>query len=153
MIGLCRAQEALAVSELDKFCSEFLPRQVEAERAMVLGDPEPRMKLWSRQEPITLFGAATGGSKQGWDELSRIFRWVASTFSEVSDFRYELEAAAVSGDLAYTVGYERFRGSIGGGPIASVTVRVTHAYRRERGEWRIVHRHGDSVPADQSTDE
>jgi ketosteroid isomerase-like protein len=31
-----------------------------------------------------------------------------------------------------------------------VTVRVTHVYRREHGEWKIVHRHGDSVPLDES---
>ena len=31
-----------------------------------------------------------------------------------------------------------------------MTVRVTHIYRREDGEWKIVHRHGDSAPADDS---
>jgi ketosteroid isomerase-like protein len=31
-----------------------------------------------------------------------------------------------------------------------MTVRVTHVYRRENGEWKIVHRHGDSVPVDES---
>ncbi len=138
------------MNDLDDFLSNFLPRHVEAERAMVHGDPEPRMELWSRRDPITLYGAATGGVKSGWEELSRIFRWVASTFSDVSDFSVEVEAAGVSGDLAYTVGYERFNGSINGRPVAPVTVRVTHVYRREDGEWKVVHRHGDSVPVDQS---
>jgi ketosteroid isomerase-like protein len=27
---------------------------------------------------------------------------------------------------------------------------VTHVYRREDGEWKIVHRHGDHLPVDQS---
>ena len=138
------------MSALDEFRSKTLPRQADAEQAMVLGDPEPRMQLWSRRDPVTLFGAATGGAKSGWDELSRIFSWVASTFSDVSDFSYEVEVADVSGDLAYTVGYERFTGSIDGRPAAPLTVRVTHVYRREDGEWKIVHRHGDSVPVDQS---
>ncbi len=138
------------MSELDEFRSTFLPRHAEAERAMVLGDPEPRMELWSRRDPVTLFGAATGGCKTGWDELSRIFRWVASTFSEVSDFSFEVEAAGVSGDLAYAVGYERFNGSIDGRPVAPMTVRVTQVYRREDGEWKIVHRHGDRPPVDES---
>jgi ketosteroid isomerase-like protein len=134
------------VNEFD----EFLARQAEAERAMVLGDAEPRMELWSRRDPVTLFGAATGGAKSGWDELSRIFRWVASTFSEVSDFSFEVEVAEAGGDMAYSVGYERFTGSIDGRPVAPMTVRVTHVYRHEDGEWRIVHRHGDSVPVDQT---
>jgi ketosteroid isomerase-like protein len=138
------------MNDLDEFRVKTLARQAEAEQAIVLGDPGPRMELWSRNDPVTLFGAGTGGAKSGWDELSRIFRWVASTFSEVSDFRFDVEVADVSGDLAYTVGYERFTGSIHGRPVAPVTVRVTHVYRREDGEWKIVHRHGDSVPVDQS---
>jgi ketosteroid isomerase-like protein len=138
------------MSQLDDFRNTILVRQAEAESAIVHGDPEPRMELWSRRDPVTLFGAATGECKTGWDELSRIFGWVASSFSDVSDFRFDVEVAGVSGDLAYTVGYERFNGSIDGRPVAPMTVRVTHVYRREDGEWKIVHRHGDSAPVDES---
>jgi ketosteroid isomerase-like protein len=138
-----------AMSDLDDFRSTMLARQVEAEQAMVLGDAGPRMELWSRRDPVTLFGAA-GMSKAGWDELSRIFPWVASRFSNVSDFRFDIEVADVSGDLAYTIGYERFNGSIDGRPVEPITVRVTHVYRREEGEWKIVHRHGDNPPPEQS---
>jgi hypothetical protein len=53
-------------------------------------------------------------------------------------------AADVSGDLAYTVGYEHCLRSLDGGPVESATLRVTHIYRREDGEWKIVHRHGDT---------
>ena len=133
------------MSDLDDFRSTILARQTEAEEAIVHGDPGPRMELWSRRDPVTLFGAA-GPSKSGWDEVSHIFRWIASRFSDVSDFRFDVEVADVSGDLAYTVGYERFNGSIDGKPVESVTVRVTHVYRREDGEWKIVHRHGDNAP-------
>jgi ketosteroid isomerase-like protein len=31
--------------------------------------------------------------------------------------------------------------------MTEYTLRVTHVYRREDGEWRIVHRHGDRGPA------
>jgi ketosteroid isomerase-like protein len=135
------------MSDLDDFRVTMLARQAEAEEAMVLGDAAPRMELWSKREPVTLFGAATAGVKTGWAELSRIFGWVASTFSNLSDFSFDVVVAEVSGDLAYTVGYERFSGSIDGRPIAPMTVRVTHVSRREGGEWKIVHRHGDSVTA------
>jgi ketosteroid isomerase-like protein len=59
----------------------------------------------------------------------------------------------VSGDLGYTVGFERFNAYYGNGTVEPITVRVTHAYRREDGEWKIVHRHGDIAPADQSPPE
>jgi ketosteroid isomerase-like protein len=123
----------------------MLVRQADAEHAIVLGDPEPRMALWSRHDPVTLFGAA-GMSESGWEQLSATFRRVAASFSDVSDFSFEVEAAGVGGDMAYSIGYERFHGSIGGRPAEPVTVRVTHVYRREDGEWKIVHRHGDNPP-------
>jgi ketosteroid isomerase-like protein len=61
------------------------------------------MELWSRRDPVTLFGAI-GMSESGWDKLSEIFPWVAARFSNVSDFRFEVEVVEVSGDMAYTLG-------------------------------------------------
>src|SRR5688500_16492068 len=52
--------------------------------------------------------------------------------------------------MAYTVGFERFNEILADGEKKPWTVRVTHAYRREEGEWKIVHRHGDQAPVDES---
>lgn len=121
----------------------MLARHIEAEEAIVHGDPKPRMELWSRRDPVTLFGAI-GMSESGWDQLGQTFTWVASRFSDVSDFRIEEELVEVSADMAYVLWFERFNGSIAGRPVEPVTVRVTHVYRREDGEWKIVHRHADN---------
>ena len=56
----------------------------------------------------------------------------------------------VSGDLAYTVGYERGAMAVDEEKPEPMSIRVTQIYRREDGEWRLVHRHGDFAPADQS---
>jgi ketosteroid isomerase-like protein len=136
------------MSDVDDFRAITLRRQAEAEAAFHQGDPGPRMAMWSRRDPVTLFGAA-GMYVSGWDELSRIFPAVASRFSEVSDYSFEVLVADVIGDMAYSVGFERYTGSIDGRPVEPVTVRATHVYRREDGEWKIVHRHGDNPPADQ----
>ncbi len=130
-------------AEVEEFRSAVLARQIEAEVAFVHGDPGPRMELWSRRDPVTLFGAI-GMSESGWDQLSQTFRWVASRFSNVTDYRFDVELVEVIGDMAYTLGFERFNGSIAGRSVEPVTVRVTHIYRREDGEWKIVHRHGDN---------
>ena len=141
------------MSELDDFRAGILAEQAKAEAALVQGDLEPRLALWSRQDPVSVYGA-WGPCVMGWDEVSRIFRWVASRFSEEgitrSDFRYEVEVADVGGDMAYTVGFERFNATREDGTVEPVTLRVTHVYRREDGAWKIVHRHGDLAPEDES---
>ncbi len=129
--------------ETDRFLSEVLPAQRAAEQAIHDGDVEPRLALWSHQDPVTLFGARLSGS--GWTELEPTFRTVASWFSDSQEFEFEVVAAGASGDLAYTVGYERNRVHVEGAPRA-YTLRVTHVYRREDGQWRIVHRHADYPP-------
>ena len=46
--------------------------------------------------------------------------------------------------------FERFNYHTEDGRVEPITVRVTHVYRREDGEWKIVHRHGDLAPVDES---
>ena len=127
---------------------QTLERVHAATVAMGHGDPEPYMRLWSRADDVSLFGAF-GPCKQGWDELSRTFRWVATRFRD-GEFRCEDVVVNVSGDLAYTVGYERGTVAVDGAEPQPMTIRVTQVYRREAGEWCLVHRHGDFAPIDQS---
>jgi ketosteroid isomerase-like protein len=141
------------MTEHDQFPSETLARQIRAEEALILGNPEPRMEMWSRRDPVTLLSA--GGERlSGWQAISGFFRQLASRFSNGSGFRFDVDVAEVSGDLAYTVGLERYDVSIAGGPVKQIAIRVTHIYRRESGEWKIVHRHGDAARLDReaSTD-
>jgi ketosteroid isomerase-like protein len=44
--------------------------------------------------------------------------------------------------MAFTAGYERTEASING-EWREYVLRVTQVYRRENGEWRVAHRHGD----------
>jgi ketosteroid isomerase-like protein len=135
------------MSAQDDFLATTLARQVEAEEALHNGDPDPRLAMWSTKDPVTVLGAVRGAT--GWDEVSQLFRWLGAHFSDCTAYRFELVAAGVSGDLAYTAGYEHTSVSWDGAPIEPYTLRVTHAYRREDGEWRIVHRHADSLSVDQ----
>lgn len=130
-------------TEAERFLTEMLPQQRAAEQAIHNGDPAPRLALWSRNDPVTVFGAGRNGF--GWAEIEPLFATVASWFSDSEEYDFEVIAAGASGDLAYTVGYERNRVKVEGVPTEYM-LRVTHVYRREDGRWRIVHRHGDRPP-------
>jgi ketosteroid isomerase-like protein len=130
------------MGELDDFLTPTLTRQLEAEKALINGDPGSRLAMWSTQEPVTVLGAMK--TVIGSEETRQVFRWLVTRFSNLTDDRFELVAAGASGDLAYTVGYEHTAFSLDGAPVAPSTLRVTHVYRREDGEWKIVHRHADA---------
>ena len=78
-------------SAVEEFRSTILARHIEAEQAFVSGDPRPRMELWSKRDPVTLFGAI-GMSESGWEQLSQTFGWVVRRFSAVSNFRIRCRA-------------------------------------------------------------
>jgi ketosteroid isomerase-like protein len=130
-------------SETEDFLAEMLPKQRAAEKALHDGDVEPRLALWTRATPVTLLGAKLTAT--GWDEIEPSFREVASWFSGSEFYEFDVVAAGASTDLAYTVGYER-NVAITNGERREYVLRATHVYRRENGQWRIVHRHADPVP-------
>jgi ketosteroid isomerase-like protein len=133
------------MSEREEFLRTVIPAQQAADNQLLNGDPEPRIRLWSHHDPVTLFGAER--SATGWAEVSAVFRWLATHLSQ-GDLRLDILAADVRGDLAYTVAHEHTTVSFDGAPRRHVRLRVTHTYRREEGAWKIAHRHGDGLPAD-----
>jgi ketosteroid isomerase-like protein len=130
-------------AETREFVDEFLPKFVEAERQIHAGDAQPRIDLWSRYDPITVLGAKDSG--QGWEQLEPMFKTVAGWFSDPVSYNFELIAAGASGDLAYAVGNESNEVLVDG-TSRTYTLRSTHVFRREDGEWRTVHRHADFPP-------
>ena len=71
-------------------------------------------------------------------------RWPSSRRTGTSNCVTKIIQAA--GDLAYEVGVEQGQAKIAGEQIA-IEHRVTNIYRREAGEWKVVHHHTDVSPA------
>jgi ketosteroid isomerase-like protein len=115
----------------------------DAEVAVHDGDPEPRRAIWSEQEPVTVLGAWRNAF--GAAEVDALFTMLGKTFGGTTSYRHELVAAEVVGDLAYTVGFEHTSAVVDGEPREYV-LRATQVYRRENGEWKVVHRHGSAPP-------
>ena len=112
------------------------------------GDPEPYADTWSRDDDVTLFGA-WGPIEQGHVAVTQTFKWVASRFGPEGSCEQDLTTVHESGDLAVTVGTERGTAVVGGGQPFEMVIRTTHVYRREEGDWRLIHRHADFPPRDQ----
>jgi ketosteroid isomerase-like protein len=131
----------------DRELAEALAQVETALAAMGSGDPEPYIHCWAESQDATLFGA-WGPIERGNQQLAATFRWVGSRFKR-GRLVPEHAVVAASGDLAYTVGFERGEVAVDAGPTRPMTIRVTHIYRRIDGAWRLIHRHADFPPANQ----
>lgn len=81
----------------------------------------------------------------GQTAVQSLFGLLEASFSDCASAEFEIVAADVVGDMAYTVGYERTETSVNGRP-RKYALRATQVYRREDGEWKVVHRHADTMP-------
>jgi ketosteroid isomerase-like protein len=133
------------MSDVEDFLAQMVQRHAAAVTAVRSGDATSMITMLSTSDPVTLFPAAQA-TQQGWRGVSEAFQRVASVYSDATPVQFDVLAAGVSGDLAYLVGHERGSTSVAGGPAQEVDLRVTQVYRREEGEWKLVHRHGDPGP-------
>ena len=131
------------MDEVGGFLDRVIPMLRDEVVALENGNAGPRKALWSHEDPVTLFGAEA--SARGWEQVEPIFDRLAESFSDGESCTYEVVGADVSGDLAYVAAIERsVDGTLGSTP-QTFTLRVTTIFRREQGEWKVVHRHGDPL--------
>lgn len=111
------------------------------------GDVSAIKSLYSHTDDATSF-YGWGGYESGWDKVSRRWDWAGSQFKGGS-VRYENISTVVTPDLFYVTEIETYTNQ----SVANVegktgwSNRVTHIFRREAGEWRLVHRHGNRLEA------
>jgi len=109
------------------------------------GDPGPMMEVWSHGSDVSTLHPL-GGINVGWEEVRAGWEQAAQGMSEGQVSLDDLVVLPIADDVAYTVGTEH--GQVkGGDDTIGVEWRVTNIYRREGGEWKVVHHHTDVSPA------
>lgn len=115
-----------------------------AQVRLVNGDPAPFKALWSHADDVTLSGGLGGAIAKGWKQVSERLDWVAGQYRDGARTHQEI-SRIVGQDLAYVVLRETIRFKNPADGRATVQqLRVSQVFRREGGQWRIVHRHADS---------
>ncbi len=109
------------------------------------GNPDVYKQLYSRRDDVTLANPF-GPPVRGWEEVSARLDLAAGNYRDSEGFEFENIVTVVTSELAYTVEIERVRTKVGGSAeLSQIGVRVTTVFRREDGEWKLVHRHGDPI--------
>jgi ketosteroid isomerase-like protein len=115
--------------------------------AFLQGDLEPQKRLWSRRDDVTLANPL-GPPARGWPQVEDALHRAASQIRAGEVLGSERISEVATADLAYIVEIERERVKVGNDDaFAASSLRVTSIFRREDGEWRLVHRHADPITA------
>jgi ketosteroid isomerase-like protein len=116
--------------------------------ALLQGDPEPKKKMFSRHDDVSLANPL-GPAVMGSQAIERQLDGVASQFSEGEPQHFERIAEYASDDLAYIHEIEHCPGlkSAGAEHSRPFSLRATTIWRREDGGWKIAHRHADPITA------
>src|SRR3954468_2617181 len=99
-----------------------------------------------RSDSLSLARGTPPFSVQGArDEFSRYER-DAEAFEPGGDTSFEILHMGASDGLAYWVGFQRATAHLRGRtePVP-FNLRVTEVFRREGGEWKLIHRHADTL--------
>ncbi len=108
------------------------------------GDTVAIKALYSHTGDATSF-YGWGGYEQGWDEVDRRWDWAGQQFKG-GTVAYRPLTLIASGELFYTTDIETFAVRMDGMEApTSWSNRVTHIFRREAGQWRLIHRHANRL--------
>ena len=135
----------MSKEELDASVNAAIARLHQAMARVANGDVSEIKALYSHTSEATSF-YGWGGYEKGWEAVSSRWDWAATQFKG-GQVRYENVSTVITPEMFLVTDIETY------GPqrMANVegetgwTNRVTHVFRKEAGEWRLVHRHGNRL--------
>lgn len=134
-------------AELEASVQAAIARLNAAMAKVANGDVSAIKALYSHTADATSF-YGWGGYEKGWEGVSKRWDWAGAQFKGGS-VRYERVSLVVTPELFYVTDIETYDNQ----RVADVegltgwSNRVTHIFRREDGEWRLLHRHGNRLEA------
>jgi len=123
----------------------FLRERERVSTAFVNGDAAALEDISTHQSPATIFGPR-GDVVQGAGQVIAANAKAAGAFDAGGTNAFEILHQHSDGDVGYWVGLQRSQVRIKGkdAPVP-FELRVTEIFRRENGEWKLVHRHADRL--------
>jgi ketosteroid isomerase-like protein len=106
------------------------------------GKTEPFQALWSHADDVVIMGAV-GTYTRGWEDVSAHLA-AASKLLNWTNLGAENIGRVVRDIVALTIEQETMARAVDG-KEESRTLRSTQAYRIENGDWKIIHRHANTV--------
>jgi len=109
------------------------------------GNPDPFFDLYSRADDATLANPF-GPPVRGFRQIEEAGRRAGANYRDGRALSFDTIATCQTAELAYIVEIERFEAKVAGADeVTSLALRVTSIFRREDGDWKLLHRHADPI--------
>lgn len=129
----------------DASFERFMQERRRVAAAYVNGDAGPLREISATSDPATFFGP-NGGVEQGAAHVIQVNEAGSHRFRPGSTTDIEILHSGADGQIGYWTGWQiasaRFDGKERSVPMR---LRVTEVFRREGGEWKLIHRHADML--------
>ncbi len=124
---------------------QFMKQREDAASAYVRGDAHPLNRITTHDSPASYF-APEGDHVSGAKEVLSRYMNDAKALAPGGENSFETLQMEASEGMAYWVGIQRAVIFVQGSksPVP-VDLRVTEVFRREGHEWKLVHRHAETL--------
>lgn len=150
--GLLGAVGAFAKPESDGDVASLVERASRGHASLMAGDIA-RYRAAIALAPDFLLMDPFGGSPTGVPADDAHWARIGKFFRDGREARFELIRAWRTGDMAVLVARESADVAVGSLSAQHWLLRVTLVFRRDGGEWRLVHRHADPLAKGISLDQ
>lgn len=134
-------QSKQSVTEVRQAKAEFYT----ALNAMFKGDAKPMEKVWSHSDDVTYLPPG-GGRYDGWDAVRKNWEEQADLKLGGSNHGEDIRVVMAGPmDAIVTARSVGTNPNVPGGPM-HVDIRTTAVYRKEAGQWKLIHFHTDKLP-------
>jgi ketosteroid isomerase-like protein len=134
-------------AELQASVDAAITRLQAAMARVANGDVSEIKRLYSHSADATSF-YGWGGYEKGEQAVSKRWDWAGQQFKG-GMVRHENITTVITSEMFYTTDLETFENQRVAGVegVTGWSNRVTHVFRREQGEWRLIHRHANRLEA------
>lgn len=124
---------------------EFLEQREDVASAYVRGDAEPLRRIVTHVSPTTFY-APNGGYVEGAFEVTSRYTRDAASFGQGAKSHLEILHMEANNGFAYWVGFQHATAYFQGkNEPVQMKLRITEIFRREGDEWKMLHRHADTL--------
>lgn len=128
----------------------FLARREAISLDYINGRPKPLLEISTSRDPATFF-PPSGQRLHGAARVNASNEQGAHAFAPGSSGRFEVMQSGSSGSLGFWTGIQHAQVMMEGKdkPVP-MQLRTTEVFRVEEGQWKLVHRHADTVHEEKS---